>query len=183
MRVFPFSIGTALLTASLVTACTQPQTRTDAADSLPSSSAAESQRSAPADVLAAAAGQASAELPIVHVYKSPTCGCCTDWVTHVEEAGFKTEVQDLPNVAPVKQRAGLPQHLASCHTSLIGEYVVEGHVPSDVIRRMLREKPDIAGIAVPGMPMGSPGMEGPWEDRYDIIAFRKDGTQFVYESR
>ncbi len=126
---------------------------------------------------------ASAEMPVVHVYKSPTCGCCTDWVTHMEEAGFRTEVQDMHDVAPIKARAGVPGHLHSCHTSLIGDYVVEGHVPADVIRRLLAEKPNVTGIAVPGMPMGSPGMEGPYRDRYDIVAFRHGGGQYVYDSR
>lgn len=119
------------------------------------------------------------------VYKTPTCGCCREWVDHVQAAGFDVEVHDMPNVQPVKQEHGLPGHLASCHTAIVDGYVVEGHVPADVIRRMLRERPQVAGIAVPGMPAGSPGMEVPGgrKDPYDVIAFSRDGKVSVYESR
>ncbi len=137
---------------------------------------------APAPALSAAK-PAGVESPVMQIYKTPTCGCCGDWVTHVEQAGFRTEVHDLRSVAAVKAQAGVPHHLESCHTTLVGDYVVEGHVPADVIQRLLREKPEVAGIAVPGMPMGSPGMEGPWKDPYDVIAFRRDGSQYVFESR
>lgn len=129
-----------------------------------------------------AADVATAELPVVHIYKTPTCGCCADWVTHIEHAGFRTEVQDLPDLSAIKQRAGVPNSLSSCHTALVGDYVIEGHVPASTIRRLLAEKPAIAGIAVPGMPMGSPGMEGPRKDQYDVIAFTRDGRGMVYES-
>lgn len=119
------------------------------------------------------------------VYKTPTCGCCKNWVEHVQAAGFQVEVQDMPDVTPVKNEHGLPQHLASCHTAIVDGYVVEGHVPADVIRRLLSERPQVAGIAVPGMPMGSPGMEVPGgrKDPYDIIAFARNGTVSVYETR
>ena len=119
------------------------------------------------------------------VYKTPTCGCCRAWVDHVQAAGFAVEVRDMPDVAPVKHEHGLPGHLASCHTAIVDGYVVEGHVPADVIRRMLRERPQVAGIAVPGMPVGSPGMEVPGgrKDPYDIIAFSRDGKVSVYETR
>jgi hypothetical protein len=120
--------------------------------------------------------------PVVHVYKTPTCGCCADWVTHVEEAGFKTEVQDLPNLSGIRERLGVPRQLGSCHTALVGGYIVEGHVPAEVVQRLLREKPNLAGVAVPGMPMGSPGMEGPWTDPYDVIGFTADGGLHVYQS-
>lgn len=120
---------------------------------------------------------------VVIVYKSPTCGCCAKWVDHIREAGFRVEVRDTVNVQPVKTAHGLPAHLASCHTALVGGYVVEGHVPADVVRRLLRERPDVAGIAVPGMPAGSPGMEGFWTEPYDVIAFGRDGGTSVYESR
>ncbi|HEV2129812.1 MAG TPA: DUF411 domain-containing protein [Longimicrobiaceae bacterium] len=132
----------------------------------------------------AGASLAAADLPVVHIYKTPTCGCCADWVTHIEHAGFETEVQDLPNLTAVKQRLGVPENLGSCHTAMVGDYVIEGHVPADAIRRLLSERPEgVAGIAVPGMPMGSPGMEGPWKDPYDVVAFRQNGQQFVFESR
>lgn len=118
------------------------------------------------------------------VYKTPTCGCCRAWVEHVQQAGFEVEVHDMPDVAPIKTEHGLPQHLGSCHTAIVDGYVVEGHVPADVIRRLLAERPQVAGIAVPGMPAGSPGMEmGGRKDPYDIIAFARNGTVSVYETR
>ena len=118
------------------------------------------------------------------VYKTPTCGCCRSWVDHVQQAGFQVEVHDMADVQPVKSEHGLPQHLASCHTAIVDGYVIEGHVPADVIRRLLRERPQVAGIAVPQMPAGSPGMEmGGRKDPYDIIAFARNGTVSVYESR
>ena len=119
----------------------------------------------------------------VTVYKSPTCGCCTKWVDHIRAAGFEVEVRDTVNVQPVKTEHGLPGTLASCHTALVGVYVVEGHVPADVIERLLRERPDVAGIAVPGMPMGSPGMEGWYTDTYQVIAFGEKAGTSVYETR
>jgi hypothetical protein len=143
-------------------------------------------------------GQAVAEAPVpaqavanpaqgtpMVVYKTPTCGCCRAWVDHVRAAGFAVEVRDMPDVQPVKHEHGVPGHLGSCHTAVVDGYVVEGHVPADVIRRMLRERPQVAGIAVPGMPAGSPGMEVPGgrKDPYDIIAFARDGKVSVYETR
>ncbi|HEU0300549.1 MAG TPA: DUF411 domain-containing protein [Longimicrobium sp.] len=119
------------------------------------------------------------------VYKTPSCGCCRAWVEQAQAAGFALEVHDVDRVEPVKHEHGLPGHLASCHTALVDGYVVEGHVPFDVIRRLLKERPQVAGIAVPGMPMGSPGMEVPGgrKDPYDIIAFTREGQVSVYESR
>ncbi len=116
-------------------------------------------------------------------YKSPTCGCCAKWVEHVRKAGFAVTVKDVPNVGEVKLANGVPPELASCHTALVGGYVIEGHVPADVVQRLLKEKPAVAGIAVAGMPMGSPGMEGSYADRYDVVAFEKSGKQRVYTSR
>jgi hypothetical protein len=161
----------------LLVACGQSGPDSRAASAAP----AEAAPQAPATAAMPAAD--AAELPVVHVYKTPTCGCCADWVTHIEAAGFRTEVQDLPNLTAVRERAGVPHHLGSCHTALVGDYVIEGHVPASTIRRMLMEKPAIAGIAVPGMPLGSPGMEqGPYKDPYDVIAFTRDGRGMVYES-
>lgn len=128
--------------------------------------------------------QTKSDKPLVTVYKSPTCGCCTKWVEHLESNGYEVETHDMNNVSPMKQRLGLPQALASCHTGVVGGYVVEGHVPADVIDALLEEKPEnVVGIAVPGMPIGSPGMEGPNPQPYDIIAFDKDGSQRVYARR
>ena len=133
------------------------------------------------------AGQAgaTAQQTRLVVYKTPTCGCCRAWVEQAQAAGFAVEVHDMSDVQPVKHEHGVPGHLGSCHTALVDGYVVEGHVPADVIRRMLRERPQVAGIAVPGMPVGSPGMEVPGgrKDPYDIIAFTRGGQVSVYESR
>ncbi|MBW3570104.1 MAG: DUF411 domain-containing protein [Gemmatimonadetes bacterium] len=152
--------------------------------------AAKAEAAPAADAGAASASQAGqaaapAQNTRMVVYKTPSCGCCRAWVDHVQAAGFEVEVHDVPNVQPVKDEHGLPGHLASCHTAIVDGYVVEGHVPADVIRRMLRERPQVAGIAVPGMPVGSPGMEVPGgrKDPYDVIAFSRDGKVSVYESR
>jgi hypothetical protein len=123
------------------------------------------------------------EAPMMAVYKTPQCGCCSAWIDHVEKAGFRTEVLDMQDLSPIKAQYGVPRELLSCHTSVVGGYVIEGHVPADAIARLLRERPDIAGIAVRGMPMGSPGMEGPFRDEYDIVAMGHDGARSVFESR
>ena len=101
--------------------------------------------------------------PELHVYKSPTCGCCSLWVDHMTEAGFKVSVEDVTNevLRDVKIRHGVPLELSSCHTTVVGDYAIEGHVPASVVKRFLEEAPEVRGIAVPGMPTGSPGMEGP----------------------
>lgn len=117
------------------------------------------------------------------VYKSPTCGCCDKWVEHMQDAGFSVEPRDRVDLDPVKAEHGIARHLQSCHTAVIDGYVVEGHVPADLVRRMLDERPDIRGLAVPGMPMGSPGMEGPYTERYDVLAIGSDGRTQVYDRR
>ncbi len=117
------------------------------------------------------------------VYKSPTCGCCKKWVEHMRKNGFDVKVREQHNVAPVKDKLGVPKRLRSCHTAKVGGYVVEGHVPADVVKRLLEEKPEVVGIAVPGMPMGSPGMEGFRKDPYDIITFSSTGRMSVFASR
>ena len=117
----------------------------------------------------------------IHVYKSPTCGCCTKWVDHMQAAGFKVSVENVVDMASVKERTGVPFDLSSCHTAIVGDYVIEGHVPARVIRAFLDEAPELAGISVPGMPIGSPGMEGPNPQPYDVIAFDKDGNRGVFE--
>ncbi|HSU12969.1 DUF411 domain-containing protein [Longimicrobium sp.] len=135
---------------------------------------------------AAPAGSAAvpADAPLAVVYKSPTCGCCNNWVKHMQDSGFRVETHDQDNVDPVKDEAGVPQAMRSCHTAKIGGYAIEGHVPADVIRQLLREHPaDIVGLAVPGMVTGSPGMEGPNPQHYDVVAFTKDGQTRVYASR
>ena len=119
----------------------------------------------------------------VVVYKSPTCGCCKNWISHLQENGFTVEVHNRHDMSPIKSELGVPRHLQSCHTAKVGDYVVEGHVPAEEIARLLDEKPAVMGLAVPGMPMGSPGMEGPRKDAYDILTFQKNGRTSVYARR
>ncbi len=119
---------------------------------------------------------ASADPAEVRVYKSPTCGCCSKWIDHLKQNGFSVRATDVPDVTPIKAENGLPRPLASCHTAFVGGYLVEGHVPAGDIRRLLRERPDVAGLAVPGMPIGSPGMEGPNPERYRVFSFGSDGV-------
>lgn len=116
------------------------------------------------------------------VYKSPTCGCCRAWVDHVRDAGFEVEVHDIAAVDSVKSASGVPADLRSCHTAHVAGYTIEGHVPAVDLRRFLRERPQVAGIAVPGMPMGSPGMEGAYKDRYDVVTFGGGAPSRVYAS-
>lgn len=116
----------------------------------------------------------------MEVWKSPTCGCCAEWVKHVESAGFRVSVRDTGNNA-ARARLGIPAPLGSCHTAEVAGYAIEGHVPAREIRRLLAERPDARGLAVPGMPIGSPGMEqGPRRDAYDVLLVRKDGTTAVF---
>jgi hypothetical protein len=123
--------------------------------------------------------------PAVTVYKSPTCGCCSKWIDHMKSNGFDVKALDVEDVNLVKKTYGVPPALGSCHTSLVGGYIVEGHVPADAVSRLLRERPAVAGIAVPGMPVGSPGMEVPGgrRDPYSIVSFDKTGKHTVYERR
>ena len=113
------------------------------------------------------------DLPRIVVSKDPSCGCCSGWVEHLRKAGFYAEVIETPEINRVKVRLGVPQDLASCHTAEIGGYVIEGHVPADAIKRLLVEKPTAKGLAVAGMPMGSPGMEmdGMAPETYDVVLF------------
>lgn len=121
---------------------------------------------------------------VIQIYKSPTCGCCSKWVDHIKASGFVAEVHDVPesDLQARKARLGVGPRLASCHTAIVNGYVVEGHVPAADIQRLLREKPAVAGIAAPGMPVGSPGMEMPGgqKDAYDVLAFTKSGTTRVF---
>ena len=134
--------------------------------------------------LSVAAQQKSASAAsAVVVYKSPTCGCCSNWIAHLKANGFQVEAHDVGDaeLRAVGKSAGLADNLASCHTAKVGGYIVEGHVPAADIQRLLKEKPAIAGIAAPGMPMGSPGMEqGGRKEAYDVIAFTKDGKTTVF---
>lgn len=111
----------------------------------------------------------------ISVYKSPTCGCCSKWVRHLEANGFSVKSYDVKDVNSYKDRYGVPVSLGACHTAIVDGYVVEGHVPAADIRRLLAERPAIKGIAVPGMPAGSPGMEGPVTEKYDVLSFDAKG--------
>lgn len=123
-------------------------------------------------------------LPPMTVYKDPNCGCCTEWVSHVRKAGFVVTVRDTADMSSVKASFGVPSALESCHTARVGAYAIEGHVPADLIQKLLREQPVARGLAVPGMPQGSPGMEqGAPKDAYDVLLFDKAGKTRVFASR
>ena len=117
------------------------------------------------------------------LYKDPSCGCCTGYAEHLQRNGYDVEVQNVGNIEVTKKMAGVPDELASCHTMVIGGYVVEGHVPLDVVAQLLDEKPKVRGIALPGMPMGSPGMNGEKTEPFEIRAFGRDGSHDVYAVR
>lgn len=121
--------------------------------------------------------------PLVTVYKSPTCGCCSLWTEYLEAEGFQVETHDVQNLTAVKDSLGVPPDLGSCHTATVEGYVIEGHVPAEPIRRLLAEKPEARGLAVPGMPVGSPGMEvGDRVDPYDVLILDETGEAAVYAS-
>jgi hypothetical protein len=120
--------------------------------------------------------RAHAEPATIQVYKTPTCGCCQGWVDHLRESGFEVAVQDLENLDPIKRMAGVPERLQACHTAVVDGYTIEGHVPAVAIERLLSERPEITGLAAPGMPQGSPGMPSPTPERYDVMAFDKNGA-------
>ncbi|MCC7010318.1 MAG: DUF411 domain-containing protein [Acidobacteria bacterium] len=124
---------------------------------------------------------------VLEVWKSPTCGCCGNWVAHMRANGFTTTVHDIADVAPIKRKHGVPPALESCHTALVGGIVLEGHVPADLVRQLQQQRKAnavVLGLAVPGMPVGSPGMEqGDRKDSYDVIAFDKKGLTKVFARR
>ncbi|MGQ0702564.1 MAG: DUF411 domain-containing protein [Gemmatimonadales bacterium] len=117
------------------------------------------------------------------VYMDPGCGCCSKWVSMAEAAGFAVSAQKTTDIAAIKRRYGIGDHLLSCHTALVGGYLVEGHVPFDLVRKVLAEKPKIKGLAVPGMVTGSPGMEGPNPQPYEVLAFDAAGKTTLYARR
>lgn len=132
-------------------------------------------------VLFSATHVMAAELPTVEVYKTLSCGCCTLWVEHMQQSGFKVNVHNVRDVTPMRANAGVPDAMGSCHTALVGGYAIEGHVPAADVKRLLRERPKATGIAVPGMVQGSPGMEqGGRKDPYSVILFNKGGRSFVF---
>ena len=123
--------------------------------------------------------------PLVEVWKDPNCGCCKDWIAHMQANGFAVKTYETGNNA-VRARLGLPQKLGSCHTALVAGYVVEGHVPAREVNRLLKERPKALGLAVPGMPVGAPGMDGPeyrgHKDRYDVLLVQAGGNSTVYQT-
>jgi hypothetical protein len=125
-------------------------------------------------VFAVAAG------PLVEVYKSEYCGCCHEWVKHLEDNGFTVKATDVENPSDYREKFGIPKELGSCHSAKVGGYALEGHVPASEIKRLLSEKPKARGLAVPAMPMGSPGMEGPRKDAYDVLLIQNDGRHSTY---
>ncbi len=123
------------------------------------------------------------ELPVVEVYKSPSCGCCGNWVKHLEANGFRTKVTNTDDIDQVKTRMNVPGKVQSCHTAVVDGYVIEGHVPAAEVKRLLKERPAILGVAVPGMPIGSPGMEvGDRVQPYNVVSFDKQGQTRVFAS-
>ena len=121
--------------------------------------------------------------PVITVYKSPTCGCCGKWIEHLRAAGFTVVAHDTGDLAGVRTRFAVPFRLTSCHTAHVGGYVIEGHVPADLIQRLLAEHAALAGLAVPGMVAGSPGMEGLGAESYDVVAWDRAGKTRVYAQR
>jgi hypothetical protein len=125
---------------------------------------------------------ATSHVAKVTMYSSEGCQCCVKWAGHLEENGFTVETIKVNNLLELKAENGVPGELASCHTAFVEGYIVEGHVPAEDVKRLLEEKPDAAGITVPGMPIGSPGMEGSYVQNYDVILFDRDGKKEVFAS-
>jgi hypothetical protein len=122
------------------------------------------------------------EQPKITVYKDPSCGCCKHWIEHLIKHGYRVDARDTPQMAEVKRTLGVPEALTSCHTAVVNGYLIEGHVPAADIAKLLKEKPKVAGLAVPGMPAGSPGMEGPRQQHYQVLSFDKNGKTKVFAS-
>ncbi|MCZ8220204.1 MAG: DUF411 domain-containing protein [Acidovorax sp.] len=167
---------------TLRTSCAQPTRRQWLAAALPVAGAGLAIALLPTAVLATTPTATATPL---EVWKDPNCGCCQDWVDHMQANGFAVKVHATGNNA-VRARLGLPQKLGSCHTALVGGYVVEGHVPASDVRKLLQQKPKALGLAVPGMPVGSPGMDGAVygdrRDPYDVLLVAHDGSTRVFNS-
>lgn len=124
---------------------------------------------------------ASASGPVIEVYKTATCGCCKQWIKHLEANGFTVKAQDVANTSDYREKFGIAHQFGSCHTAKVQGYAIEGHVPASDIKRLLATRPQAKGLAVPGMPMGSPGMEGPHKDPYDVLLVQEGGKATVYK--
>ncbi|NQV56430.1 MAG: DUF411 domain-containing protein [Rhodospirillales bacterium] len=116
----------------------------------------------------------------IEVYKSPTCGCCSGWIAHMRRNGFTVKAKNVEDLDAIKRMAGVDDDLESCHTAFVSGYAIEGHVPADSVKRLLSEKPAVRGLAVPGMPGGSPGMEGADREKFDVLIFKSDGSRKIY---
>jgi len=127
-------------------------------------------------------GDAPAKKPVITVYKDPSCGCCKNWIAHLIKHGYRVDAKDSPNMTEIKRTLGVPTGLTACHTAMVNGYLIEGHVPAADIDRLLAQKPKVAGLAVPGMPAGSPGMEGASAQRYQVLTFDKSGKTTVFAS-
>ena len=124
---------------------------------------------------------AGAAQPVIEVYKTATCGCCKEWVRHLEANGFTVKARDVDNPSDYREKFGIPAQYGSCHTGHVNGYAIEGHVPAADIKRLLADKPKARGLAVPAMPMGSPGMEGPRKDPFDVLLVKDGGKTAVYK--
>ena len=135
--------------------------------------------------LAPAVSLAQMSKPMVEVWKSPTCGCCKDWIKHLEANGFQVKAYDKGNIA-MRRELGMPEKFGSCHTAKVNGYVIEGHVPAKEIHRLIKEKPKALGLSVPEMPIGTPGMDGPeyggQVDPYEVLLVQRNGTATVYQA-
>ena len=118
----------------------------------------------------------------ITVYKDPSCGCCKNWIEHLLKHGYRVDAKDSPNMSEIKHTLGVPDAVTSCHTAMVNGYLIEGHVPAADIDRLLAKKPHVAGLAVPGMVAGSPGMEGPRAEHYKVLSFDKNGKTSVFAS-
>ena len=131
-------------------------------------------------VLAAISSPSQSSGPLVTVFKRPTCTCCNKWVEHLKANGFEVKVQEVNDTSPYEQQYRVPRTMTSCHTAIVNGYTIEGHVPATEIKRLLNERPKAVGLAVPGMPVGSPGMEGARVDAYSVLLFDEGGHSSVY---
>lgn len=126
------------------------------------------------------AAPAMARPTLVEIWKSDSCGCCGEWIKHLQKNGFATKVNSVADAAPMRSAFGIPDRLGSCHTAKVGGYAIEGHVPASDIRRLLAEKPKAIGLAAPGMPPGSPGMDVPNSPPYEVLLVRPDGSTALF---
>jgi hypothetical protein len=131
-------------------------------------------------LLCAITASLAADLPEIEVWKDPNCGCCFKWIAHLRESGFRVSAHDTASVNTARATLGMPHRYAACHSARVGQYVVEGHVPASDIKRLLKDQPEAIGLAVPGMPMGSPGMEGPYSEPFRTMLVDRSGDASVF---